>query len=330
MMKRLVIIMCVLFVVSFLVVCTKGGGSASETEKTVETSVRTTGEAKKRIFFTNAFYTAPYCAPLNDEVNAVARELGIDITIADGIGDAQTQLDQINTAIAEKYDGILYFPADAASSVNIVKALLASKVPFVVVDNKVDESVLNQVIYVGADMYKQGFACGEMALELMPNGGNVVIVEGAAGTAGQIFRTQGFKDAIKDSTIKILDAQLADWDPAKAMKVAEDFINKYGDKIDCIFTQDDGMYSGAARAVDNAGLGDKVHFVSIGANSAALQAIKSGKLYGSITQFPREEGRLGLETLFKVMNSENVPSVVDVPAVAVTKANVDNYKDPGW
>jgi inositol transport system substrate-binding protein len=321
MMKRLVIIMSVLFAMFFIAACAKSEGTASQEGET---------SAKKRIFFTNAFYTAPYCAPLNDEVNAVARELGVDITIVDGLGDAQTQLDQINTAIAEKYDGILYFPADAASSVNIVKALLASKVPFVVVDNKVDESVLDQVVYVGADMLKQGLACGEMALELMPNGGNVVIVEGAAGTAGQIFRTQGFKDAIKGSKINILDAQLADWDPTKAMKVAEDFINKYGDQINCIFTQDDGMYTGAAKAADNAGLGDKIQFVSIGANAAALQAIKSGKLYGSITQFPREEGRLGLETLFKVMNGENVPPVVDVPAVPVTKANVDNYQDPGW
>ena len=99
-------------------------------------------EGNRKVFFTNAFYTAPFCDPLNTAATAYATEHGIDLTIVDGQGDASVQLDQIKTAIDQGYDGIIYFPADAEGSITIVNTLNESGIPYAIIDSKVDASVV--------------------------------------------------------------------------------------------------------------------------------------------------------------------------------------------
>ncbi len=308
--------------------------TSTSTESTAAPSEETTSsEGTKRIFFTNAYYTAPYCAPLNAAAKAAAESAGYEITIVDGQGNAQVQLDQINTAIAEKYDGIIYFPADMASTPNVVRKLVDSGIPFVNDNSKVDPSVQDQVHFVGFETYDEGYDVGELVKEMLPDGGNVVIIEGVAGTDPQVNRTQGFKDAIADTpSIKILDAQaIQGYDPALGLAIAEDYFSKYGDQIDVLFAHGEDGIDAIAMAGKDAGL-DKIRYVSIGGNSIGIAAIKDGILYGTISQSPLEEGKIAVETLIKLINGEDVPleTIIDTPPITIENVDEPQFANPGW
>ena len=346
MKKIIALVVCVLLVVAVFAACSAEEATA-EVEEAVEeataevedaaeeTSEATTGTADAaeggRIFFTNAFYTAPYCGPLNQSITDTAAKYGYEVTIVDGEGDGAVQLDQIETAISEKYDAILYFPADGASSINIVKRLVESGIPFINNNSMVDESVQDQVHYVGIDAYAQGCTAAEMAMELFPDGCNVVIVQGAGGSGPEVGRTNGFLDTINDN-VKVLAMQTADWDPAKALSVTQDFISKYGDQIDVIYTEDDGMYEGAYQAAADAGVADKYKFISVSGNSVGIQAIRDGHLYCTVAHSPVAEGVLTIETLMKMLNGEEVEAKTILESVPVTIDNVEDpeFADPGW
>jgi ribose transport system substrate-binding protein len=352
MKKVVVFIVCVAMLAVIFAGCTAttsstASESASPAESATQTTVASASEGAsasadqaseeaattgKRIFFTNAYYTAPYCGPLNQSIQDTAASLGYEVTIVDGEGDGQVQLDQIETAISEKYDAILYFPADTASSINIVKKLVESGIPFINNNSKVDESVQDQVYYVGIDPYAQGVTVGNIAKELLPDGGNVVIIQGAAGAGPEIGRTNGFKDAIEGSQIKILAEQPADWDPSTAMTVMEDFISAYRDQIDIVYTEDDGMYEGAIKAADDAGVTDKYKFISVSGNSAGIQGIKDGKLYCTIAHSPVDEGVLTVQTLDKLLKGETIEKETILESLPVTADNVNDpkFSDPGW
>jgi len=323
----------------------KDTAKADEPRKTEETKVTeekketadTSGDKKEpkklKILFTNAFHSAPYCAPLNEAAMKKAEELGIELQIVDGQADAQKQLDQIQNAIAQKVDGIMYFPADQASTVTAVKKLKESNIPCIVINSRVDPSVENLIgTFVGPDYYAQGETAGKMALEALgEKGGNVVIIEGAGGTEAQRKRTEGFEKVVgENANVKILAKQQADWDPAKAMKVMEDYLTQFGDKINLLYTQDDGMFQGASKALENAGMSDKIKAVSVGANKAGIAAVKAGTLYGTASQSPQAEGAMGVESIYKLINGEKLPEWVKTESEAVTKANVDKFDGAGW
>ena len=70
----------------------------------------------KKIFMSSAYYTAPYGSPLQRAVNEKAAALGYQIQIVDGEAYADKQLSQFKTAVADGYDGLIYWPGDQAST----------------------------------------------------------------------------------------------------------------------------------------------------------------------------------------------------------------------
>jgi len=343
-MKKLMIILSLLVVISFvasfsLIGCKEEASQETVEETTEETVEEVTEETsaddgeKLKIMFTNAFYSAPYCAPMIAAAEEKAIELGVDLQILDGKADGQVQLDQIENAITQGVDGILYFPADQESSATAVRKLSESDIPVIIINSRADPSVDDLVgTFIGTDYYAQGEVAGQMALDALGDeGGNVVIIEGAGGTEAQKKRTDGFVSITSaNENIVILAQQQADWDPAKAQTVMEDFISQFGDEIDLVYTQDDGMYQGAAQALKDADMIDKLICISIGANAAGIEAVKNGELYGTASQSPINEGKMGVEYIIKLINGETLPDWVKVESVPVTSENIAEFDGQGW
>jgi ABC-type sugar transport system substrate-binding protein len=299
----------------------QGGGSSS---------------GKKRVFMSNAFNTAPFCAPLNAQALKTAAENNIDLHIEDGKADANVQLDQIKNAIAQKYDGIIYFPADKEGSITIIRTLNASGIPYVVIDSKVDDSVMATIpVFAGPDNVYMGEVAGQACVDQLNGKGNVVILEGAPGTDPATNRQKGFMNIIsKYPNIKVLASQNVEgWDPAKAMTIMQDYITRFGNQIDFLFTADDGIFQGAQQAIAQAGLTGKFKAVSTGANNVGTAAIDAGTLYGSVLHSAKEEGQLGVEAIVKVMNGEikNGDSQwLKCSSPLVTKQNIEQWRGWGW
>ncbi len=295
------------------------------------TAAETTAAEPYKVVFTNAFYSAPYCAPMIEAAQDEAEKLGIELTILDGKGDGQVQLDQIQSAISQKVDGIIYFPADMASSATGVKLLAESNIPFLIINSRADPSVDDLVpVFLGPDYRTQGEVCGQMALDALgEEGGNIVAIEGAGGTEGSTKRSEGFYDTVlTNPNVEILAKQQADWDPAKAQTIMEDYIVKFGDQIDLLFALDDGMWAGAIKAIKDNGLLDQIISVSIGSNKAVVDGVRNGECYGSASQNPIDEGRLGIVNIIKLINGETLEKWIKIPSDPITSETVGDIQ--GW
>jgi ribose transport system substrate-binding protein len=321
-MKKLLCVMAV--VLSASLVFAGGGKDQASTS------------GMKRVLMSNAFNTAPFCAPLNAQALQTAKENNIDLHIEDGQADANVQLAQIRNAISQKYDGIIYFPADKEGSITIIKTLNESKIPYVVIDSKVDDSVMPTITaFAGPDNVNMGEVAGQACVDQLGGKGNVVILEGAPGTDPATNRQLGFMNIIsKYPNIKVLASQNVEgWDPAKAMTIMQDYITRFGDSIDFLFTADDGIFQGAQQAIAQAGLTGKFKAVSTGANNVGCAAIDAGTLYGSVLHSAKEEGQLGVEAIVKVMNGEikqGDSAWLKCSSPLVTKENIEQWRGWGW
>lgn len=334
-MKRALALIIVTVLLAATVACAgpAGSGSApqasSATEKAAEAAEGAEGE-KLNIFFTSAFVTVPYAAPMNKSMNEYAQQNNINLQIVDGEGNSQKQLDQIKNAVTQGVDGIIYWPADVASTIPVVNYLADCGVPFVVLNSKVDQSVQDKVkAYVGLDYEMAGGISGGIAAEYLKDGGKVAVVEGVMGTEAQIGYLKGFKDAIASNPkIEIIATQAADWDPAKAMKITEDYLTTFKDGIDLIYSEDDGMYQGIASALADAGKAGTIKAVCNGQMQFVLDSIEDGTLLGASSQDPMVEGRLGIETMTKILRGETVPEWTKVDCKTISKENVGEFS--GW
>ena len=285
-----------------------------------------------KIMLSNAYYTAPYCAAYDPSAEATAKELGMEITILDGEGNQQKQLEHANLAIAEGYDGFLYFPADVDGALPVIEALNESGIAWVGVNaytgDKIDE--VGMKYYVGPDAASHGHAMAAAIKEMFPDGCNLVGIEGTAGHMQTIQINKALAEDL-DDTYVWLDRQDCDFKAEKGMEKMTAMLDAYGvasqgGKIDVIVSHDGGMLTGVMSALEAAGLqaGD-VPIIAMGSNHVLYDAMADGWLSACSTQDPVAEAKLAVETLYAVIQGTAEPGWTKLPTPVAYPDTKDEF-----
>lgn len=313
------------------------GGETPTTEQSTEASAvatessETDGESVsaggRRIAFINPFVSSPYMAAYVNAAMTTAEELGIELTMMDAEGTSQKAYDLAQSAISQKYDGIILLSPDTKSSISIVKMIEKAGIPLIISNARADESVQKDYTYVGADLEMQGQMAGEMTLEALGDkGGKICIIEGPGGHDAALSRSAGFKKAVEGKEgIEIIGIQQADWDRALAMQKMDDFLVQFPE-IDVVFCHDDNMAIGAVEAAKAAGRLGEITIIGVGASIDGLEAIRNGEMYGTVLQAPSEEGSKSVQAIVDTMDGKELEKWIALDCDKITKENVDEYK----
>lgn len=285
-----------------------------------------------RIMLSNAYYTAPYCAAYNPAVENTGKALGYQVTILDGAGNQQTQLEHANLAIAEGYDGFLYFPADVEGALPIIETLNDSGIAWVGVNaypgDKIQE--VGMKYYVGPDASSHGHTIASTVKELFPNGARLVGIEGTAGHMQTLYINAALAEDLGPE-YKWLDRQDCNFQAEISMAKMTDMLTAYGlaskgGKIDAIVSHDGGMLTGVITALEASGFkpGD-VSIIAMGSNQILYDSMESGWLTACSTQDPGAEGKLAVETLDKVLKGTATEGWTKLPTPVAYPDTKDNF-----
>ncbi len=313
-MKKLIALLLSLVLVLGLVAC---GGKKDD--------------GKVRIFMSAAYYTAPYGSPLMKAIQDKGAELGYEVKIVDGECNADKQLTQFKTAVADGYNALIYWPGDSASTPPVVEYLNSTGLPWVVVNTVPLPELYDQCTIIASDELQIGRELGKLIVKYYEENGseplNIAYIEGDSGSSYTINLTAGINEVIAEyPDIKILNEPMySNFDPAQAMTIMEDLITKYGDEIDLVVTQDGGMFQGAYNAIEAAGKLGQYGIICQGQDLIVKEKLLSGELYASVAQDPFQEGSLAIEILDKLIKGEEVPAWSYTPTGPIYAADVDNY-----
>jgi len=272
-----------------------------------------------------------YWSAVQKGMNEAAEKYSVELIYQNAEGDVAKQVTHVEDFIARGVDLVIITPTDADGSKAAVDVAMRANVPIMALVNTVGLSYGDLypglIAFIGQDEKATGAICGQMAKEVLGSeGGNVLIIEGRAGTTPQIYRTKGFEDSIKSNpNIKIIGKQAADWDAEKARSIMEDYLQR-GEKIDFIFTHFDGMSLGALQAIEAAGLENEITVVGIDGTEAGLQAVREDRMYGTTWISPVKQGYLGVESAAKYLEGEPIDDWVWINQIRVDKSNVDEIK----
>ena len=272
-----------------------------------------------------------------------------EITMADAKNDMAEQTNQVQNFITQGMDVIILNLVQTSSADAVIDQIVAADIPLVLINREplaydadgktLDESyegILNnaKVCYVGADSRQSGTFQGEMVAALDNKGdingdGKVsyIMIEGDPENIDAQYRTEYSIKALTDAGIEVecLDDQVGNWDQTKGQELCANALTAYGDQIEVVFCNNDGMALGAATAIQTAGrkVGENIYLLGVDALPEAIDLIKEGDMTGTVLNDHIGQSHAAVDVAVKLLNGEDIENYYWVDYVKVDKAYVD-------
>jgi ribose transport system permease protein len=265
------------------------------------------------------FWAAMETAALRE---AVAQNVQLVSLAADRETDVERQYQIIENLIQQEVDAILLAPSGSKELVPAIRKANDAGIPVLLLDTRIDREAAASVgaevlTYIGSDNFEGGSVAGRYLASTLGGSGDVAVIEGIAGHETADQRRLGFLKGIEEHPgIRVVASQTANWERALAYNVAENLLQAHPE-IDAIFAANDEMALGALEAADAAQRLEEVAIVGFDAIPDALDNIRSGRLLGSVAQFPSEMGRLGVKHAAALLRDGTPP-----PTEVLTKVEI--------
>ncbi|HEX4836104.1 MAG TPA: ribose ABC transporter substrate-binding protein RbsB [bacterium] len=260
----------------------------------------------------------PFFVDLRDGAQAAAAKAGVTLIVLDAQNDPAKQASSVEDLIAKKVSAVIINPTDSDAIVPTVKKLNAAKIPVITVDRAANGGTV--AAHIASDNVAGGrMAAGYVGTRLKGKG-NVVMLEGIAGSSAARDRGKGFRAGLAAFPgIKIVASQTADFDRAKGLSVMENVLQAQK-KIDAVFAQNDEMALGAIQAIAAAKREKEMFVVGFDAIADALKAVDEGKMAATIAQQPKVMGQLAVQAASTLLKGGKEPKFTAVPLKLVTKS----------
>ena len=282
------------------------------------------------IGFSQANNAEPYRQHVNNDLTQVAAGIPqFELHIADGAGNDNTQTSQVDNFITQKVDLLLISPFEAAPLTPAIKRAMDAGIPVIELDRKsVGTAGKDYTAFVGGDNYKIAFEAGTYtASKLLPDGGEVAVLEGLPSSTPAVERLNGFKDGVKaNSKIQVVAEQAADWLPDKAETAFAAMLQAHPD-IKVVYASNDLMAAGSYLAAKGAGKQDQVKVIGtdgLPGPAGGIAAVATGQWAATFTYPTGAPEALDLARKILLDCATSVPDTVTVPTLAIT---TDNAKD---
>ncbi|MCR1848202.1 ribose ABC transporter substrate-binding protein RbsB [Paeniclostridium sordellii] len=274
-----------------------------------------TDKKTKKIGLIVSTLNNPFFVDLKKGVEKEAKELGYEVVVLDSQNDPAKEVSNMEDITVKDVDLVLLNPVDSDSAVASVMIANNANLPVMTVDRVSNGGKV--LSHIASDNIAGGDMAAKFLIDKLGNKGNIVELEGIAGSSATRDRGKGFEDGIKGSNLKIIAKQSADFDRTKGLSVMENIIQSKGD-INAVFAQNDEMALGASKALEDANM-NNVLVVGFDATDDAVDSVKKGTMAATVAQQPILIGETAVKVANKYLDGEKVDDFIPVELQLVTK-----------
>lgn len=278
--------------------------------------------------------TNPFWVGMKEAYEAAAAELGITVEVFAGSteGDKQAQLDALDAMVVKDYNAIILSPIEPFNLQPGILRANENGIPIINLGPGVDVASLEESGghldgRIAVDFEEQGRKAAQDMLNYMKGSKKVAIIQGIVGAGQSEGRTKGAKEVFEGTEgVELVSIQPGDWDRNKAYSIAQDLIQAHPD-LNGIFACNDVMALAAAEALEAEGKLDDVVIYGVDFTEEAREAIKAGRMHGSIAYPCSVYAKAALILAAKVAEGHEVKPVY-APLEVVNVDNVHEFE--GW
>lgn len=274
---------------------------------------------------------SPYFITLADTAKASAKKIqNIELVVL--APSAETAIEEqvriLEDLIQQKVNLIALSSANWDAVTPPLKKARENGIEIVCIDRVIPLEGVDTVSMLGVDEIKGGELVGEYVVNTLKGKGKVAILEGVTGDYWSERRTKGFHNIVdKYPGIVIAATQPAKWERAEGMSVMENILQAHKD-LNLVWGLNDNMALGAAQAITNEGLQNKILVVGYNADKEAIVAVKSGKFAATVAQQPAKIAQTIVEVIaVKLMEGKRaeIQPVIHIPVAIVNAENVKAF-----
>lgn len=268
----------------------------------------------------------------------VAETRGANVVVADAQLDVTRQIEQLEALVRLSVDAILVYPVGTPAELRPALDRIADAGILLFSHDDVDHpAVITELCTPGDRMARLS---AELVRDQLDGSGLVVIVDGIA--APQIReRTDEFRRAFAEygPGITVIGEAVNETDDAQGgRRVVIELLEKL-DTPDAIIAYNDASALGAADAVEAAGLSAVI--VGCNGEPECLEAIRFGRIAGTVERHPIELAQRGTEVILDVLSGaidrDEAPRRLTAEVEVITASNVDDFlpwpkrtPEPDW
>lgn len=175
---------------------------------------------------------------------------------ADGQGDTQKAISDIQGMVAKGIDALVVFPDAGPAMLPALRSAYEAgvvTVPYRVFPD--GEAGVDYDLWVGADFFADGVSWGNWIKANFPDGAKILFLSGPAGNSQGVTEREGFESVLTDAKYEMIGEQpfeVTNWDPALSQSVLTAAIAKYP-QIDVIVSDFGPSLVGALPEFQKAG-----------------------------------------------------------------------------
>ena len=295
-----------------------------------------------------------FISSVRRELEANAKDVA-ELTVDDSQNDQAKQLDQIDTMITKGAKVLAINLVDPKAASSVIEKAKAADLPVVFFNKEPDADALasyDKAYYVGTVSKESGVIQGEVIAKQWEankekwdkNGdGKIqyVMIKGEPGHPDAEARTEWSIKTVNEKGIETeeLAVDTGMWDAAKATEKMDAWLAKFGDKIEFVVCNNDGMASGAVSSLQKEGYfsGDKfMPVVGVDAIPEIITLIEQDKVVGTVLNDAPNQAKAVIDLCLNLANGKDPlegtdwklddTKAVRVPYIGITKENLDQAK----
>jgi ribose transport system substrate-binding protein len=250
---------------------------------------------------------------------------GSTMTDYDSHGDAAAQLKNVQDAISNGVDGIIFTPTDSSTAPAVLKLAAQAKIPLVIADIGTisgDE----YVTFVESENENAGYGVGKKLAEVIAKkgskGGYGVVSINLSRKIGK-ERTAGFKKAMEEAGIKeAAFNQMKAYSADETFRFVQDMIAAHPD-IAGIFIETDTPAMGAARAIAGAHKTNEIQLAAFDGIPPFIKMLQDGSLAALGGQQPYLMGQTAATALLDHVNGKTPEKHIVLPIPIISGENLE-------
>lgn len=258
-------------------------------------------------------YIQKICGHLDELLYDYEQEhpkVSIKRDIADAGGSQQEQNRQIEQYISLEYDVILVNIVDRTNAAVMIDKAAEAGVPLVFFNREpVREDIFRSehVYYEGSNARQSALLQADLIAGVMEenpqlvdrNGNGVVefaMLEGESGHQDTLIRSEWVLKGLESHGVKTqkIASSTANWEKGQAGVIVGQWLEKYGNAIELIISNNDDMVLGAIQALEDKGCRD-IQVVGIDGVEEVEKLVREGKVLGTVLCDTRRHAEALLE-----------------------------------
>ncbi len=303
------------------------GGSK---EKGTETSGAQQKAKQRTIVFVNPLVGHPVYIAQEEGMNLAAKDLGFKpVVVGPATIDAQNMVNEMETAIVQKVDGIVTVPINWSAFENVYKKAAEAKIP--IVNTGAETPADWRLSYIGTDNTAYGILAADLLAKKMNGKASICIMMSQLDIPNQVEQKTAFERRIAEKyphmKIKVVESDKADMLIA-VQKFQEIF--RANPDINTVLELEATGGNAAAKVIDEMGLKGKITILAIDDMKETIDNIDKGLIWGTLAQNFYKQGYLSAKFIMDYYEGKKIPPVVDAGVILITKDNVKSYTDDMW